>query len=227
MSVDLQEPEVAHVQDNDVLVYRRLAPSAVASFAIAALAWVAMLDWGMLVVPVVGVAAAIYALSTIRRRSDEFTGETIALAGLALSGSFLLLGPAVLIHERIKELPEGYTRIDYSILQPNPDNPREAIPASAVALDGQQVFIKGYIYPGGREIDGIKQFVLVRDQGDCCFGGNPKITDRIQVTLADPERLTFASHLHKVAGVLRVAKSNQSVAGIGGVFYHLEEAHLR
>ncbi len=77
------------------------------------------------------------------------------------------------------------------------------IPSSAMALEGKKVFIKGYVYPG-REMEGIKTFLLVRDQGDCCFGGNPKITDRIQVTLVDPLRLTYKPRLHKLAGVFHV-----------------------
>ena len=92
-------------------------------------------------------------------------------------------------------------------------------------LEGKRIFIKGYIYPG-REMEGIKTFLLVRDQGDCCFGGNPKITDRIQVTLVDPLRLTFRSRLHKLAGVFHVRPTTAVGAG-GGVYYQLEADHLQ
>lgn len=226
MSVDLEPVVESYRGESQEITYRRLSPSAVAAVVVGALAWVAMLDWIMVVVPLVGVAVALYAMRTIRSRSDELTGVPLAKTGLILSAMFLLVGPSVLAYERIHELPEGYTRIDYGALQPNPDHPGEAIPASAMELQEQKVFIKGYIYPG-RDPDGIRQFLLVRDQGDCCFGGNPKITDRIQVTLADPERLTYATHLHKVAGTFRVVKRAQAVDGVGGIFYELNEAHLR
>ena len=76
--------------------------------------------------------------------------------------------------------------------------------------------------------EGIKTFLLVRDKGDCCFGGNPKLTDRIQVTLADPERLQFDPYLHKVAGTFRLVKdAGQAVDATGEVYYHLDNSQLR
>ena len=44
---------------------------------------------------------------------------------------------------------------------------------------------------------GITQFLLVRDQGTCCFGGNPKVTDRILVQLSDKEGFAFRSSYSK------------------------------
>ncbi len=92
-------------------------------------------------------------------------------------------------------------------------------------MEGKKIFIKGYIYPG-REIEGIKTFLLVRDQGDCCFGGNPKITDRIQVTLTDPLRLTYRPRLHALAGVFHIKPTTAVNAG-GGVFYQLDADYLQ
>ena len=50
------------------------------------------------------------------------------------------------------------------------------------ALDGQRIFIKGYMYPT-KELEGLNSFLLVKDTGQCCFGGNPAITDMIMVTM--------------------------------------------
>jgi hypothetical protein len=101
------------------------------------------------------------------------------------------------------------------------------VPPSALELEGKHVFIKGYLYPG-REKDGIKQFLLVRDQGDCCFGGNPKITDRIQVTLAGPLRVSYQTRLFKVGGKFHVAPMDQATGGAkGGVFYHLDADYVQ
>ena len=95
-------------------------------------------------------------------------------------------GPGWLTYDYLTEVPDGYERISYADLQPDPAQAGQVVPPSALELEGKKIFIKGYIYPG-REKDGIRQFLLVRDQGDCCFGGNPKITDRIQVTLVEPQ----------------------------------------
>ena len=70
------------------------------------------------------------------------------------------------------------------------------------------------------------QFLLVRDQGDCCFGGNPKITDRVLVQLAEPTGIDFTPRLTKVAGRFRVQPTGTADL-TGGVLYHLDNACVR
>ena len=83
------------------------------------------------------------------------------------------------------------------------------------------------MYPG-RQKDGIREFLLVRDQGECCFGGNPKITDRIQVSLENPLTLTYESRLHKVGGTFHVEVAPKTIDGAkGGIYYHLRADHLQ
>ena len=69
----------------------------------------------------------------------------------------------------------------------------------------------------------------MRDQGDCCFGGNPKITDRVLVQLKDPKHPTgidFSPRLTKIAG--RFVIRPMGAPGLdGGVLYHLEDAVAR
>ena len=99
------------------------------------------------------------------------------------------------------------------------------VPDSARALEGRDVLLKGYIYPGKQQ-QGLVQFLLVRDQGDCCFGGNPKITDRVLVQLADPAGTEFSPRLTKVAGRFRVQPAGTADL-TGGVLYHLDNARVR
>ena len=42
-----------------------------------------------------------------------------------------------------------------------------------------------------RDTAGIRKFVLCRDAGTCCFGGNPKKTDRIVVSLANASGMIY------------------------------------
>jgi hypothetical protein len=193
----------------------------VASLLVGFLSGLALLDWIWVCVPMTGVALGIYAWRMVVRRRDELTGVGLAQAGLALSVLFLIAGPARLTYESITEVPPGYDPISYSQLQPDPDVPGEIIPPSVQQLEGKRVFIKGYIFP----TEQTKQFLLVRDQGTCCFGGNPKLTDRIQVTLVDPLRLVYKPCLYKVAGTFHVSPA-QAVGGLGGVYYHLQADHL-
>jgi len=207
--------------------YRALSTSAVASLIVGLLSCLAILDWMLVAVPLVGIGLSLFALVKVRRNADEVTGQGLARAGLALSLMFAVLGPARLTHEYLTEVPAGYERVSYADLQPDPAQAGQRVPPAALALEGKNIFIKGFIYPG-REKDGIRHFLLVRDQGDCCFGGNPKITDRIQVTLAGPLRLTYQSRLHKVGGKFHVAPADTSVSGAqGGVFYHLEADYVQ
>ena len=69
----------------------------------------------------------------------------------------------------------------------------------------------------------------MRDQGDCCFGGNPKITDRVLVQLADPvnpKGIDFSPRITKIAGKF-VVRPTISPGLDGGVLYHLEGAFVR
>jgi len=207
--------------------YRTLSSAAVASLLLGLLSGVAFINPWLAALPLLGMIAGVWALIQVSRRSDELTGSGLAWIGVALSVFCLFggLGSAAYIYAT--EVPPGYTRISYVELQPEEGVRGQLFPQRAQELDGQKIFIKGYIFPGSTTKSGIRQFLLVRDQGDCCFGGNPKITDRIQVTLKDPLRLTFNTRVNKVAGVFRLQPVQNAVDAGGAVFYHLEADHLK
>lgn len=224
MSIELESPASAADAYEQ---YRALSTSAVASLIVGLLSCLALFDWTLVAIPAVGMLLAVLSLVKIRRHRDELTGAGLARAGLALSVSFAVLGPARLTYEYVTELPEGYERVSYARLQPDESQIGQLVPPSALALEGKRIFIKGYVYPG-REKDGIRRFLLVRDQGQCCFGGNPKITDRIFVTLEDPLRLTFASRIFKLGGTFHVEAHDSTIDDAkGGVFYHLKADYLK
>ena len=223
MSTDL---EIRQTDADYYERYRALSTAAVASLIVGLLSCLALLDWLLVALPVIGIPLAIYALAQVKRRSDELTGMGVARAGLTLSLLFAVLGPARLTYDYLTEVPEGYERISYSDLQPDSAQAGQVVPPSALDLEGKNIFIKGFIYPG-REKDGIRQFLLVRDQGDCCFGGNPKITDRILVQLKDTKGFNFSGKLFKVAGEFHIAPPAPAADAQGVVLYHLANAELR
>ena len=73
---------------------------------------------------------------------------------------------------------------------------------------------------------GLTKFTLCKDTGDCCFGGEPKISDMIHVEFVDG---VTADHreliLSGVAGTLRV-KPKVSEGKLVGLFT-LEATHFR
>jgi hypothetical protein len=217
---------VDHVTETDEQFdYRPLSTIAVASLVIGLISSLAVLDWIMLSLPLVGIVLGVYAVRAVKQRSDEVTGLPLAKTGLTLSILSLVGGFGWLTYEYAVEVPDGYTRVSYAELQPGPDDPADRVPSSALNLDGKRVFIKGYIYPG-KQTEGIESFLLCRDRGDCCFGGDPKITDRILVQIVGPQRLSFKPTLQRVAGTFHVEPGTAVDAG-GAVLYRLEADYLK
>ena len=205
--------------------YRAVSGVAIAATILALTSPLAFVDWWLAVVPVIGIVLGLVAVRDIARRPTELTGRPLAFAATALSAAMLVGGLGSLWRTYVAELPPGFERLNYAMLQPLEGDPPDAVPDSARALDGRDVLLKGYMYPGKQQ-QGIRQFLLVRDQGDCCFGGNPKITDRVLVTLADPDGIPFSPRLTKIAGRFHVRRMGTSALD-GGVLYQLENAVAR
>jgi hypothetical protein len=205
--------------------YRSLSGVAVAALAVAALGPVAFVDWWLAAVPAVGLVLAGVALRDLAARPDVLTGRGLALAAAGLSAACLSGGLAYRTVVYRAELPPGHVRLGYALLQPAQGDPPLAVPETARAVNGRDVLLKGFMYPGKQQ-RGIVQFLLVRDQGDCCFGGNPKITDRVLVQLADAGGVEFTPRIVKVAGRFRVEPAGAPELG-GGVLYHLDQARVR
>jgi len=206
--------------------YRALSGAAIAAAVLAVLSPLAFFGWWLAAVPAVGLAVALVALRDIARRPHELTGRPLAFAAAIASALTLVGGLAWQSLVYARELPPGFERLSYAQLQPAEGDPPLAVPQAALALDGRDVLLKGYMYPGKQQL-GISQFLLVRDQGDCCFGGNPKITDRVLVQLTDASGITFTPRLVKIAGRFAVRPMGFAAGADGGVLYHLEDAQVR
>jgi hypothetical protein len=208
--------------------YKALSAMAVAAMVVAILSAGAFLTWLLAIVPVCGILLGLLAWRRVRRNADELTGVRLSQAAIALSAIFLVAGLGRLTYIYVNEVPEGYERISYSQLQPDEANASqtgEMIPESAQALDGKRVFIKGYMYPGEQQTK-IRSFVLCRDNGDCCFGGNPKLTDRILVELDGQLATDYVTRQRHLAGTFRVRPS-EAVDGLGVAVYRLEADYLK
>lgn len=223
-----QEPLDRDAVDATEVAYRAISGTAIAAAVAAVLSPLAFFDWWLAVVPILGIVLGVLAYRTIAQRPEAFTGRPLAIAAVSVSAVSLVAGLVTLSRAYAAELPEGYERLAYATLQPAEGDLPGAIPEAARAVDGRNVLLKGYMYPGKQQ-RGIMQFLLVRDQGDCCFGGNPKITDRVLVQLKDPNHpngIDFSPRMTKIAG--RFAIRPMGAPGMdGGVLYHLEDAFER
>lgn len=228
VSVGLSNTETLRDADGQSYAeYRSLSGGAVASMILGVLSVVALLPdiWVLKVVPILGVVAGSSALARIRRRPDEFTGRKLALAGTATSLVMLLVGTGWSAYELATEVPEGYQVIDYSLLK-HPDPRLEGLPAPAAqALEGKKVFLRGYMFPSDHD-RGIAAFVLCRDNGDCCFGGQPPPSDMVYIKLVNPLQTSFTTKLRRIAGTFHVAGSHSADVK-KDVLYQLDADYIK
>jgi hypothetical protein len=88
------------------------------------------------------------------------------------------------------EGPEGALRVSYDDLnlltilnmEPVPSNPEPYFPDWLRTLEGQRIRIRGFMFPAFMET-GLRGFILVRDNQECCFGPGAKIYDHIEVAM--------------------------------------------
>jgi hypothetical protein len=80
---------------------------------------------------------------------------------------------------------------------------RDVLTERVHALDGRRVRIRGYILPSFQQ-SGLTQFVLVRDNQECCFGPGAALHDCVVVRMQPGRTATFSIRPVAVAGTFRV-----------------------
>jgi len=68
----------------------------------------------------------------------------------------------------------------------------EQIPASIRALHGRKIAIRGFMVPYRNDGDQVSEFILLRNQGLCCFGIVPRMNEWIHVRMAPGESAPYA-----------------------------------
>ena len=100
------------------------------------------------------------------------------------------------------------------------------IPARIRAADGKKISVDGFMIPLEYNGKKVSKFILAMNQNTCCFGGNPKLTDRIQIRLTGGKKIEFSEKLFAVAGTFHLRPS-QAKGLDGGVIYHLDAEFVR
>lgn len=80
---------------------------------------------------------------------------------------------------------------------------RDLLPERVTALAGTPVRIRGYILPSFQQT-GLTQFVLVRDNQECCFGPGAALHDCIVVRMRPGKTADFSIRPVAVAGSFRI-----------------------
>jgi hypothetical protein len=71
-------------------------------------------------------------------------------------------------------------------------------------LQGQKIRIRGWIHPSVFTQTGITQFVLVRDNQECCFGPGAALHDCILVEMEPGKSTNFTTRPIAVEGVFKI-----------------------
>lgn len=208
MSGTLEQTPVAISPAGNEFNYRPTPPSALVALIIGLLSLIALLTPLVLPLTVIGIVLALLALRTVRAANGEFSGKVISQVGLVLCVVSLIGGTSWHSYAYATEVPEGYQRVSFVrdiskkgfVFRDGVNSYHEDVKA----LDGQKIFIKGYMYPDG-QIEGIRNFIFCKDSGDCCFGGSPKLTDMIEVVVPETAPpATFTTGLVAVTGTLKL-----------------------
>lgn len=205
--------------------YRSLSPLAVAALLCGLLSVLVVFGAQMTAIPVIGIVLGRLALKRIRRAPDELSGIGFAQAGIGLSVFFCAAGWLWMFYAQAKEVPHGYTKVEYEELQGDAVIGGRTVPKRALELEGKKIFVKGYMYPGRQQVD-LKEFIISRDNGRCNFCmPNPTPTDLVRVTLTGDLRTDYTTHIVGFGGVLRVEQDPDKLAR-QGMAYHLEADYI-
>lgn len=207
--------------------YRTVSRSAIAAAAFGLLAplgaWAAV----FLILPVLAVCFGAMALANIRRFPQELYGKKAAWFGVVLGLVCLIGGIGRHSYIYATEVPEGYQRMTFYDLRPNTRTSNDFFSARAAELDGQKVFIKGFVRPSDRRTK-LKNFILVGDFGSCCFGGNPKMTDIVAVRILSDQTVDYSWSMRRITGTFRLNRTPRDVGekDIPRICYEIEADHV-
>jgi hypothetical protein len=221
--IDSSELYASDIADTgNIFHYRSISKAALAGIIFSITGFLFFISSLLIVLPLAGFALCLIGLSSIKRLPEELSGKSVAKTGLILSGVTLLIGSALHGYTIATEVPEGYERISYRMLK---DDPKTLLEYSEKAeeLDGKKVFLKGWIRPGNRT-NNLKDFILVGDFGSCCFGGSPKITDVVAISILGDERVSYGWKMRKIAGTFRLNRKKASTTeeGVPSVYYQID-----
>ena len=211
----------------DEFSYRPIPPLAVVSVLLSVCALSGLLSPLGLVFALFGLVLGIVSKKQIRKAAGDLSGGWIAQLGFFSSALLLFGGAGLHVYWYQTEVPAGYQRLsfnmDISKKQFVVEDYQQKAHPDVAKLDGQQIFLKGYMYPEGRA-DGIDSFILCRDNGQCCFGGQPKLYDMIAVKMERGLTARYSDSMVSVAGVFRLRDMSQ--AGNLNPAYEIEATHF-
>lgn len=192
--------------ENDDFTYVPMSPWAPISLVTGILSVSAMSGLFGLGLAFFGILIGLAAFGRIRGAQGAVKGAGLALLGVLLSGSFLAAGSFKMKYAYDHEVPDGYERVTFTteIADKKFQDYRgqRRLHKDVAPLIGKSIYIKGYMWQTQRP-DGLTDFVFLKDNGDCCFGGKAKPHDMMVVRMNDGKTTrSYEGTMIAVAGVL-------------------------
>ena len=125
-----------------------------------------------------------------------------------------------------KETPQpAVEKIAWSVLSNYEYAPRMKFPDGVTALNGRRVEITGYLYPT-KETRDLKEFILMRDQGTCCYGAQAKYNHYLLVNVVRGPGVNYTRDPVTVVGTFVL---NEKIDGdyIDGIYELKAEDHRK
>ena len=205
--------------------YRAISKSAIAALVLFVLSLVGWLAAPVLAFAAVGMFVAFFAIRAIKAYPNEFSGMALAKFALLANAVCFFGGIGYHAYIYVTEVPEGYTRVHFWELQ-QPDGAVDVPTERAVEVNGGDIFLKGYVHPASGN-GMLRRFIMVPDLGTCCFGGQPKSSDMIDVTLNDGQTLQNNKLKKKLAGRFLVTAPGKKQGFDNGIFYQFRVDKIR
>ena len=97
---------------------------------------------------------------------------------------------------------------------------RSMLTKKITEYDGQKIKIRGYILPSFKQ-DGLTQFVLVRDNLECCFGPGAALYDCVMVEMQAGKSASYSVRPVTVEGGFKIVEW-KDYDGVIRAIYHLD-----
>ena len=113
----------------------------------------------------------------------------------------------------------SFDDIKFEMKQDDPFD-RSMLTKKITDYDGQKIKIRGYILPSFKQ-DGLTEFVLVRDNLECCFGPGAALYDCVIVQMEAGKSASYSVRPVTVEGGFKIAEW-EDFDGVIRAIYHLD-----
>lgn len=155
----------------------------------------------------VGIPVSLLAVVVVLRSRGALSGLWVALTGLLLCAANTAGGIALQVYHFQHEVPEGFARVNFTNQISKRgffvENGQQTIPPEVLNLVDQPIFLKGFMYPTG-QTEGLAHFLLLKDSGQCCFGGKPALQDMIGIKMAPGKEVDYYAGRVAIAGTFKL-----------------------